>query len=431
MPIRETDTTNTAASNADREPSADREPRRHPIAMSRWCCCGGLLLLLLSGCSLVPDARPRDRFHNPLPQLHRVAVLPFFNQSKEPTLNQVEVAEAYYAELQAIPGFEVLPVGVAIALAEDYATRTGRLADNGEVLWELFDFQELARYMEVDAIVVGSVTDFSPYYPPRMAMTARWYAANPAFHPVPAGYGLPWGTKAEKEIPRRVLLETELEVARAQLATQTPEMPGVRVESLQAPPQPSMAPATAPAGSKPAATPHARSPQEENLPPAVSPLGIDDFAVVTTSGESLEGVFSESIEMEAVEFPVPPGEVACEDEFAGPPAAPLPANWPDPARLIPDPPNPAGPPMAEPQAGPIMSHTRIYRGDDPDFTEKLADYVYANDDRRIGGWRGYLTRSDDFIRFCCYLHITEMLEMRGGRDQSDLILRWPIGRYRR
>ena len=41
---------------------------------------------------------------------------------------------------------------------------------------------------------VGSVTDFEAYYPPRMAMTVHWYAANEGFHAIPPGYGLPWGT---------------------------------------------------------------------------------------------------------------------------------------------------------------------------------------------------------------------------------------------
>jgi hypothetical protein len=116
------------------------------------------------------------------------------------------------------------------------------------------------------------------------------------------------------------------------------------------------------------------------------------------------------------------------DAASGAMVQPLPDNWPDPTRLIPASPKPVAP-SAIMQTAPILSHTRIYRGDDPDVTEKLADYVYARDAGSIGGWQSYLTRSDDFIRFCCYLHITEMIEMRGGRDQSDLIFRWPISRY--
>src|SRR3954449_3533085 len=66
-----------------------------------------------SGCALWPDRVLEPQFHNPFPQIYRVAVLPFFNQSAEPTVDGDAVAMAYYNELQAIPGFEVMPVGVA------------------------------------------------------------------------------------------------------------------------------------------------------------------------------------------------------------------------------------------------------------------------------------------------------------------------------
>lgn len=353
-------------------------PYRIATFAALWLLMGGIGALM-PGCSLVPDKRARERYHNPLPQLHRIAILPFFNQSGEPTLDQTLVAEAYYAELQAIPGFEVLPVGVALQAWQKWEQLRmfgGQLAGGADLQEsDGARFQQFARYLGVDAVVVGAVTDFDPYNPPRMALTVRWYAANPAFHPVPVGYGLPWGTDAEREIPSRVVLETELELARAQLKTQSPLAPV--------------------AG---AATGVAMASAEPLEPQEAQPHG---------SGLIEGGIYG----ME--------GELA----------APLPIGWPDPSMLIPDAPRSDGPPPAMAQHEPVLTHTRIYRGDDPDFTERLADYVDAMDDGRLGGWKSYLTRSDDFIRFCCRLHITEMLEMRGGRDQSDLILRWPISRY--
>ena len=41
-----------------------------------------------------------------------MAVAPFFNQSDEPTVDGRKFALAYFAELQAVPGFEVVPLGV-------------------------------------------------------------------------------------------------------------------------------------------------------------------------------------------------------------------------------------------------------------------------------------------------------------------------------
>ena len=50
---------------------------------------------------------------------------------------------------------------------------------------------------------------------------------------------------------------------------------------------------------------------------------------------------------------------------------------------------------------------------------------------RFGGWQSYLQRSDDFARFCCHLHITEMLAARGGVGKPRVVYRWPISRYDR
>ena len=176
-----------------------------------------LLLVLLSsvGCSLFPVTYQREQIHNPFPQVQRVAVLPFYNQSENPTVDTELVAEKYYGALQAIPGFEVLPVGVTKTQWLIYSQQFGEPMSGEEL-------QNLADFMGVEALVVGSVTDFDAYYPPRMAMTVHWYAANEGFHPIPNGYGLPWGTQQENDIPSRIVRDTQFDLARSQLATQTP-----------------------------------------------------------------------------------------------------------------------------------------------------------------------------------------------------------------
>ena len=81
-----------------------------------------------------------------------------------------------------------------------------------------------------------------------------------------------------------------------------------------------------------------------------------------------------------------------------------------------------------PYHGPVLKHTRIYRGTDPDVTEALKGYVYFRDDERFGGWQSYLQRSDDFHRFCCHMHISEMLAARGGSRKTRLVWRWSDSR---
>jgi hypothetical protein len=348
---------------------------------------------LASGCSLFPETRHQEQIHNPFPQLKRVAVLPFFNQSSEPTIDTELVAEKYYAALQAVPGFEVLPVGVAKAQWMQYSMVHGEPQSGA-------DFQRLADQLGVEAIVVGSVTDFDSFYPPRMAMTVHWYAANEGFHPIPAGYGLPWGTEQEEQIPRRIAREAEFELARSQLATQTP---------LRAPLDP-------PSGSQAHHVEQARGANPWR--PAAGEIELIPPDATIVSDRFADPFEDEVFESESI---ISDGGVVEAEPL-------LPNEWPSPTDLIPDPPLPSRPSLSV-NHRPVLSHTRLYRGDDRYFTNRLADYVETGDDARPGGWQGYLKRSDDFVHFCCHLHIVEMLESRGGSDQSALILRWPLSRY--
>ncbi|GAA4458529.1 hypothetical protein GCM10023156_36810 [Novipirellula rosea] len=366
---------------------------------------------------MVPDTRQRESLHNPFPQMKRVAVLPFFNQSSEPTLDTELVSESYYAALQAIPGFEVMPIGVTKAQWLQYSATHGEPTTGA-------DFQRLAKMMDVEAIVVGSVTDFDAYYPPRMAMTVHWYAANEGFHPIPAGYGLPWGTDKEKEIPRRIVREAEFELARSQLETQSPlsgdEPAAVSQRNLHR--VSAEMPLDANQLRPPTAADDSQIDALELGPP--SSLDGNSFVENQATGQAMgQGQYG----------PGYPGAPTAEEVGLGLfrdtlPESPLPANWPEPTDLIPDPPSPVRPATIV-NHDPVLTHTRIYRGDDSYFTNRLADYVETGDDARSGGWQGYLKRSDDFIRFCCHVHISEMLESRGGSDARDLILRWPLSRY--
>jgi hypothetical protein len=82
-----------------------------------------------------------------------------------------------------------------------------------------------------------------------------------------------------------------------------------------------------------------------------------------------------------------------------------------------------------PFCGPILTHTRSYSGADSELTTALAGYYELRDEARFGGWQAYLQRSEDFIRFCCYMHITEMLAARGAARETKVVYRSQIGRY--
>ncbi len=399
---------------------------------------------MLPGCNLLlPETSTMPVVRNPFPQLQRVAVAPFFNLSDEPTVDGRLFAQAYFAELQATHGFEVVPLGV---VEEAMIAERIDLSDPSEA-------RRLAQVLGVDVVVVGAVTDYDPYYPPRCGLRVEWYTANPGFHKIPAGYGLPWGTPDEEYIPSEVVYQAELELATAQMATQSPHY------TPDPPPQMERRPAGPPL--VPPAMPPVAPPMEE---PTNEPAPMPDDAatslqqwrpqsrhpaspVAEPAGPASAGPASEGpaprdddfvrrpLNPYRVEKPPVDASLAMPAPVAGGAhgtiapegqenfVASLPAEWPDPRGFMPAGPSPVRPPLVK-NYGPVMTHTRVFHGHDPEFTTALAAYVDFRDDARFGGWRAYLTRSNDFIRFCCHLHIVEMLGARGGATETRVVRHW-------
>lgn len=345
-------------------------------------------LALLGGCQWIPTISREPVVFNPFPQLSRVAVVPFFNLSSEPTVDGRQFALAYAAELQSIQGFEVIPVGVVENKLREYQI-TFSQGQDGAV-----EARKLAQLLGADAVVIGAVTDFTPYYPPRCGIDVEWYAANPGYHPIPPGYGLPWGTQEEEEIPDALIFEAERALAREQMKTQEPpyEQP-----ELLPPPTEQEPPPREPA-------------DNERTIPGELESRRPNSDVRLMSGDASAAIGARS-----------------PDVAGGPGATKLPADWPDPKGFTPPPPNCERPPLRESNE-PVLKHVGLYRGTDSRVTAALETYVYFRDDARFGGWQSYLQRSDDFIRFCCHLHISEMLTARGGAGETRVVIRKPTGR---
>ena len=390
----------------------------------------GIALIGTPGCHMIfPDISHQPVVHNPFPQLSRVAVAPFINQSDEPTVDGRQFALAYYGELQAVPGFELVPLGVVEEAIIEYRID---LSSPDEA-------RRLAKVLGVDVVVIGSITDYTPYYPPRCGLRVEWYAVNPGYHEIPPGYGLPWGTPDEEFIPAPLVFEAEMALARAQLATQSPACdmtveppPPVEVPQPASPFMPMLPPPKEPDAKHPAAD------EPDDEPSDGEPPVTEQSTEEAQSSNDIQQLAGEeelpldaSNESGAQIPPEPPAHSDSPDVLATTAAigayGALPPDWPDERGFIPPGPSPVRPPCV-PNNGPIMTHTRIYHGHDSEFTEALASYYHFRDDARFGGWQTYLQRSDDFIRFCCHLHIAEMLSARGGAGETRVVWRWSDGR---
>lgn len=324
---------------------------------------------------------------------------------------------AYFTELQKVQGFEVVPVGV---VEEAMILHRVDLAGPGEA-------RRLAQLLGVDAVIIGAITDYTPYYPPRMGLRVEWYTANPGFHEIPAGYGLPWNTPEEEFIPDSLAYEAKMAYAKAQLANQSPDCDAM---------------------TKPLPAPALNAPTQPT-----PPQGNETYELESEENIEEEGAESEGSEaLRASSEPWNKLRLASAEEEL-PPAKPTPADasddsfnsvdtsvssdasvlngttstteltWPNDTCFAP--PLPQGErPACVPYNGPVLVHTRLYRGTDPEVTEALKGYVYHRDDARFGGWQAYLQRSGDFTSFCCHMHISEMLSARGGSRKTRVLWRW-------
>jgi hypothetical protein len=107
------------------------------------------------------------------------------------------------------------------------------------------------------------------------------------------------------------------------------------------------------------------------------------------------------------------------DRFPG-----LPHDWPDPRGLIPEGPKPERTVGKERHDGPIISWVDVYKGDDSEFVQALADYDFLfRDDKRLSGKQTILSNRNEFIAFCCRMHIWQIFSARGGAGPAQKVMR--------
>lgn len=331
---------------------------------------------------------------NPVVGLTTVAVAPFFNLSQERAVDGRRFALAYYTELQKTPGFQVIPVGVV----------EQTMFDNHLEMNNPDDVLRLTQLLGADAVVIGAITDYSPYNPPRIGMQVSWYSPRPwTFYP-----GIPtdeWARHFAK--PHRFSL-----------------FKPCRVEDscLVCPPD------STPVVAAPVAV-RGQSPEDEAMPV------LREYRVLTLPEffkdgdredveqvQSIQGIAPDVVPQE-LRLPSPPMLV---DSQLPPAAPPVIAGPGSPVILDPSQPGLNGIPFDPRQ--PLMSYTRMFDGADAKLTARLRDYVELNGDFRSGGWQAYLQRSEDFIRFASHVMIVEMLQMHGGEARKRVVFK--VRKYR-
>ena len=115
------------------------------------------------GC-LKPAVQRAD--HSPYRQPQSMAVAVFSNRSGSADLDVMAATDAFYTELQAIEGIEVVAVNLVIAAMEEL--QMSGINSPGDAML-------LAQQLALDGVIVGSVTSYDPYFPPKLGMVVELY----------------------------------------------------------------------------------------------------------------------------------------------------------------------------------------------------------------------------------------------------------------
>ncbi len=132
-----------------------------------------LLILILAAVIFVAGCGPVDTvkrsYKNPYhPKIWTVAVVPFVDHSGFGSSEAMPeaVTDEFYAELQQVDGLHVMPVN---------RVKEAMFQLNMDKVANKTDVTALAETLDVDAVIVGSISAYDPYRPPRLGMIIELY----------------------------------------------------------------------------------------------------------------------------------------------------------------------------------------------------------------------------------------------------------------
>jgi len=134
--------------------------RRVPLL---WLCTILWLGLILPGCQSPQNGVDGGGGFDPP---RTIAVAPFLNQSGSEFLDMIAVTDEFYTELQQVEGLHVVPVNRVLATLGNL----GKIQVNSPA-----EAVALLEALNADYVIVGSITRYDPYSPPKVGMAVQLY----------------------------------------------------------------------------------------------------------------------------------------------------------------------------------------------------------------------------------------------------------------
>jgi hypothetical protein len=131
------------------------------VMLTAWCLMG----LMLAGCG----TSQRDGLISPHPGREVWAVAPLRNESGTGQADGLTLADKLARQLETAEGIEVLPVNRVLAAMEQKQLRA---IDSRE------DAQSIRQALQADGLVLGTITAFDPYEPPKLGLALELYVGR-------------------------------------------------------------------------------------------------------------------------------------------------------------------------------------------------------------------------------------------------------------
>jgi TolB-like protein len=121
-----------------------------------------LIIISLASCTQLRALKYKTLPPNPRSDIKRIAIAPFVNQTKQPIEGE-RFGNIFATELLRFRGFEVIRPHAVAKVARGAGIR----------LESIKDAIDLAGVLKADAILTGSITDYDPYFPPKIAISIQ------------------------------------------------------------------------------------------------------------------------------------------------------------------------------------------------------------------------------------------------------------------
>ncbi|QDU72328.1 hypothetical protein [Mucisphaera calidilacus] len=124
-----------------------------------------VVVTCLTGCSLFGPRRAPELV-SPYPETRVIAVVPFVNESGTTAADGQRVADSLTRSLDRSEGLVALPLTRVLTVMDQLGL--SGVSSMGEA-------RMLLQYLDAELLVVGTITAYDPYDPPRLGMAAEVY----------------------------------------------------------------------------------------------------------------------------------------------------------------------------------------------------------------------------------------------------------------